>query len=132
MIGNVVILTFYSDAFNEGTGFLLEHEAVELVDDISNDSRDVIISTAPTKYDYPSEGVDYHNYELSTFIFAPNSEYNPNAINNATYIRRGIEASCRADTAISYKFQIGNFTPPEPHWNLVNELVKRTALTTIV
>jgi len=116
MVGNIVIITFYSDGENQGEGFELEWEAVLFFDDINNDSKDYIITdeSAYVKHPYSAD-VNYLNYELSTFLYTPDSVFNSSRNIKSNFKLLGIE-NCTYDHVSAYKF-FGDDTFGEPRWN---------------
>jgi hypothetical protein len=102
--GNVVIITFYTRE-EPIEGFHLEYESHELADDINNLSRDLVLSASPeASLKHPEgEDADYHNLELSTFIYSPDFKFNPDKVINAVYNRAGLE-TCN-DSVYVYKME---------------------------
>jgi len=115
MSGNPVVITFYSDGSNQGQGFVLEWDAVLFIDDISNLSQDYIFSEAKESMKYPEDEVDYSTFELSTFLYSPEFNYDLTRRNKLSFEVIGIDG-CYAHYYI-YKFY-GDDTFGEPRWDL--------------
>jgi hypothetical protein len=109
MVGEVAVVTFYSDWTVQGQGFFMLYEAISnSTSNSTNISRDLILSDYPTaNLVHPAEGF-YHNNELSVFIYSPNYYYEETSTIKAEYFLNGFENGCECcDSAYVYTFTEG-------------------------
>jgi hypothetical protein len=88
MIGDVAIVTLYSDYSRDGKGFLLSYVADTNSSAPSNVgfSTNIILSETPdASLTYPGDNSNYKNYELSTFVYSPDYSYTSSSTIQADY-----------------------------------------------
>jgi hypothetical protein len=108
MLGNLAIVTLYSDSSVEGKGVLLSYVA-DTSSSASNVgfSTNIILSETPNaNLTYPAaDNSNYRNYELSTFVYSPDYSYISSSTLQADYVLNSLEAGCECcDFVAVYRF----------------------------
>jgi len=79
----IVIVTFFSNENNEeGYGFQLSYDVVEIEPDAPSKASAFLISFAKvipesTTIRYPADGGNYGSYDLAAFVYSPNFRFTP-------------------------------------------------------
>jgi hypothetical protein len=106
MVGNLAIVTFYSDGSVEGKGFLMSYEVftnTTTAPDVTS-STNIILSKTPHAYlAHPGDNFNYRDFELSTFVYSPDYSYNASLTIQADYVLNGLENPCY-DFVTVYRF----------------------------
>jgi hypothetical protein len=106
MLGDLAIVTFFSDYSNQGKGFLMFYEASGS-DPTVGFSTNVILSETPdASLTYPDSGDNlYRNYELSTFVYSPNFTQRDLYTIQADYVLNSMEGGNCFDFVTVYRFE---------------------------
>jgi hypothetical protein len=106
MLGDLAIVTFFSDYSNQGKGFLMFYEAFTNGSSATvGFSTNIILSETPSaNLTYPGDNSNYSNYELSTFVYSPNFSQRDLYTIQADYVLNSMEGGNCFDFVTVYRF----------------------------